>query len=203
MNSPDQLWFIAYGHLLDSAQLLEALGQHQPQAERAVFVQHPVYFSGRSRRWGGGVAALDHTSAEGVQTLARAWLIDAAAMEQLARAENAEPELSIDWASADANQPHSLRDRGYGLLLPLGDLDGLPQYTLTSPLPLAERRPAAPGAAYLAAMVTGLRECYGLNVIGLRNYLNGLAGVDPALSHGQVKKLLDAALAELGDAEQN
>lgn len=203
MDAPDQLWLIAYGHLLDSAQLLDALGAHQPQDERAVFLSHPLYFSGRNRGWGGAVSALDHQPSGGVQTLARAWLLDAAALEQLVRTENAEPDLAIDWATWDGSAPLTLRDRGYGLLLPLGLLDGLPQYTLTSPLPMVQRRPAAPGPAYLQAMVTGLRECYGLNVIGLRNYLNALPGMESELSHGQVKKMLDTALAELGDAEQN
>ena len=173
----------------------------QPLDERAVFIPHQLYFSGRSRRWGGAPAFIDSVADESVQTYGRAWLITREQFIDVVRQENSDPELAIDLDQAIQDGQLSLRDRGYGLLLHLGDRDGAPMFTFTSPLPMAERRPAKPSMEYLETIVTGLRECYGLNVVGLRKYLNACPGVDHSLSHGQTEKLLHAAMVELGMIE--
>ena len=217
VSADSHVWYVAYGSNLYSERFMcyieggtpfgskrADLGSEdhaQPLDERAVFLPHRLYFSGRSRRWNGGVAYIDTIEDDTVMTYSRAWLISRQQFCDLVRQENGEPDLEIDLDAAIAAGSLEVRDRGYGHLMSLGERDGLPMLTFTSPLPLAERRPSKPSTEYLGVIATGLRECYGLNVVGLRNYLNACPGIDNSLSYGQGDKLLHAALVELGMIE--
>ena len=119
----------------------------QPLDERAVFVPHQLYFSGRSRRWNGGVAYIDTAANPEIMTYGRAWLISHQQFIDLVRQENGEPDLEVDLDAAikaEAGSGINARDRGYGHILNLGSRDGLPMLSITSPLPMADRRPAKP-----------------------------------------------------------
>lgn len=111
-----------------------------PRADRPHVLDLPLRFAGRTRGWhGGGAAFVDPVAVPGARTLARAWLITSEQLDDVFAQEG-------DW---------------YDLLLPCGEIDGVPVATIT-----ASRRPAPdpnpPSAAYLRVIVRGLSVTHGM-----------------------------------------
>ncbi|TVR14426.1 MAG: hypothetical protein EA401_04635 [Planctomycetota bacterium] len=162
--------------------------------DRAFFIPHHIYCSGRNRRWNGALPALDHTHNEQAGTLARAWLLSSQQVLHLLRQINNDEHLTIDWQYLLQHGHYDARDRGHGRVMALGERDSALMLTVTSPLGMDERRAAPPSDDYLQAWTCGLRECFGLNTVGIRKYFNAIPGI-PSQSHGQVQRFLDCALA--------
>lgn len=112
-----------------------------PRDDRPHVLDRAIRFAGSTRGWhGGGAAFVDPHPSAGVRTLARAWLITREQLEDVFIQEGA-------W---------------YDLLLPCGDLEGVPVFTITAtsrPLP----DPNPPSAPYLEVIVRGLSAAHGLS----------------------------------------
>ena len=65
----------------------------------------------------------------------------------------------------------------------LGDLDGMPMFTITS---LQRLEPRAPSVAYLRTMFDGLGEALGWNPDERVRYLMGARGVTPAWTTARI-----------------
>ncbi len=117
-----------------------------PKADRRLWVRGSVYFAGRSRTWGnGGVAYLDPSGA--TNAAGRAWLITGEQFLDVFAQENGlalgvldDPTVDADsdrmgphWPALDRGEPTLAAERPYGLVLPVGRLDGFPVLTFTAP----------------------------------------------------------------------
>ena len=69
----------------------------------------------------------------------------------------------------------------YDRLVCVGTLEGLPVLTFTAPASLESVIPEAPSLAYLAHIITGLRETFGLDDPEVVDYLGGAPGATPDL----------------------
>lgn len=172
-DDDDRLWYVAFG----SNMAPEGLGRYVaggPATVRAlprqtVRLPHRLYFAGRSRRWGGGVAFLDPRRDPTAATPGVARLLTRGQFEGVIRQENGRPEFVVP-AEATRLAP---RERyvldvprsadgtlgKYNCVLRLDDLDGLPAYTVTTALDL---EPAEPAPDYLALIHLARRSHPGI-----------------------------------------
>jgi hypothetical protein len=168
------VWYVAYGSNLCAARLRCYLAGGSPDGStsrrypacasgtevldtRPVRIPHRLYFARASKNWnGGGVAFLDLERVEPAPTYGRAWLITHDQLTHLATEENAGLSTEVPLTALSA-PPTELRDEGwYRMLLPLGDLDGMPAVSLTG----RPKPPQRPDPAYLATLRAGLTEAW-------------------------------------------
>ena len=69
----------------------------------------------------------------------------------------------------------------YDRLLCIATLEGVPVVTITAPGSLESVTPAAPSPAYLAHIVTGLRETFDFEDAAIVDYLGRAPGATPDL----------------------
>jgi len=205
------LWYVAYGSNL----LLErfacyilggkapgatrrnhpARDPSPPRAEAATFLDRPLRFAGHSAAWqGGGVAFVDPRPDPRAQTLARRYLVTREQFEDVLRQENADPEATCDLAAlAAADGAMRVSDGAYGLLLGLGEVEGVPLVTCTHPDPETGQEPNGPSKPYLQCVIAGLRQTYHLNHQGVVRYLGEVPGIRGRYPGPALRKAFDAA----------
>ncbi|WP_211229642.1 hypothetical protein [Nakamurella lactea] len=150
-----------------------------PTDDAAVELPGRIYFAGRSRTWGGGMAFYDH-DANGPAP-ARAYLItvgqfaDVAAQEMHRLPDPADPieQVLID---GFAGGRHSAGPGRYETLIEVGARDGLPMYTFTAPHGSAAVPHTPPTRPYLAMLAVGLRESQGWDDERIEDYLRSAIG---------------------------
>jgi hypothetical protein len=185
------VWYVSYGSNMASERLGTYLSggvpaggsRHHPGARdatpprRSVPVDLPgaLYFSGDSGQWGGGVAFYDH-DAEGGPTAARAYLVtaqqltDVAAQEMYRVPQEGDPLEEVVLAGIDGGRHHVGPGR-YETLVEVGRLDGAPMLLFTAPHGIDHVAHDRPAPAYLAMLETGLRESRGWDDAEVAAYL--------------------------------
>ncbi len=162
-RATSMVWYVSYGSNLDPNRLGTYLaggtpeGGHYtyrgardaspPQAQRPCRVPHHLYFAGESRTWGGGVAFLDHEHVAPAPTLGHAYLVTAGQFEDVAAQETGRAHAEVEVAEVRASGSVTLGTGRYDRVVWLGDEDGIPQLTFTSPEPSSAAEPAAPRTA--------------------------------------------------------
>jgi hypothetical protein len=152
------VWYVAYGSNLSRERFQRYLDR-PPLADRALTVDHALWFGGESTVWGGGRAYLDHEPEPGRTTLARAWLLDA---EQ--------------WDDLHGQENGPAGDR-YPILLELGEHEGVAARTFTGPDRLDLATCTRPAPDYLRTIAIGLGEAHGLDRTAAATYLLGCPGL--------------------------
>ncbi|WP_270889916.1 histone deacetylase [Pedococcus sp. 5OH_020] len=159
-----------------------------PQGDQPFRLPGSVFFGWSSPTWGGGIAFYD-AHGHGV-VLARAYLVtwqqfaDVAAQEM-----HREPGRDLDLRHVLAHARHELGPGRYEALHRVGDLDGHPVLTFTTPDATAlQRNP--PSEAYLAMIGAGLRETHGLTDDEAASYLLACPGMTPAWDEPRVLAVL-------------
>jgi len=144
MNNKNLLWYACYGSNLSYERFMAYINacadKTPPQKDAPCLLPHRLYFAGRSR-WGGAAAFVETALDVSARTLGRAYLVTPGQFEDIRRQEGAGP-------------------RWYGNRLRLGELDGLPVYTLTRDREYDNAQPGTPPDDYLATIQTGLREAW-------------------------------------------
>jgi hypothetical protein len=188
-----QVWYASYGSNLSRHRFLAYLRGGRPEGasrtypgardnalpldDRAMTLPGEMFFGWESPTWGGGIAFYD-ADAEGT-TLARAYLVteqqfaDVAAQEMHRR-----PGEDLDLSHVLEHARHELGPGRYEALHLVGELEGAPVLTFTTPDP-AVLQLNPPEAAYLRMVVTGLREAHGLSDAELTAYLLARPGLQP------------------------
>jgi hypothetical protein len=196
---PDLVWYVSYGSNLHRARFLSYLeggrmpgGRRAdtgcrdpapPQADEPLHLRYPLYFSGESRVWGGGVAFLDHeerADRRAPLTYARGYVITGGQFEDLVAQESKRSHAAVDWAALRVDGRATVGPGRYDQLVVVGERDGVPMVTFTHPSPQAANVPAAPVVGYLRMLAEGLRDCHGLPATDIAAYLctpPGAAGV--------------------------
>ncbi len=145
-----------------------------------------LYFFGHSRTWGGAPAAIEPAAPgerPGAEILVRAWRLAWDQLEDVMAQENGrltgpihlEPSALVEGFSMLAGPGR------YDRLICVGTLEGLPALTFTAPGPPGSVAPAAPSLAYLAHIVSGLRETFDLDDPAIVDYLGRAPGATPDL----------------------
>jgi hypothetical protein len=183
------VWYVAYGSNLSRERFRRYIRGGRPDGSKrdlpgcrdtsdpldsfGVLIGGGVYFAGHSSGWRAGMAFYD-PGATG-EVAARAYLITAEQfVDVLAQETRQSPGITLDLAPAFRGDRYSTGVGGYSILVRVGERRGVPLVTFTrldTALGLA-----APSAAYLAAMATGLREAHGWSQMQINRYLSALPG---------------------------
>lgn len=126
-----------------------------------------MLFAGRSLRWSGGTSVLHPDAPD--RAVVRLWAVT---VEQAADVQAQECALEpgavgFDLAEVVRRRSVVVSTRRYGRVVMLGERDGLPILTFTTPGP---QSPTAPSAAYLAVVRRGLVDA-GLDEAAADRYL--------------------------------
>jgi hypothetical protein len=154
-----------------------------PEAWRPLRVPGRLYFSGHSRTWGGAPAFFEPGSKDehtGAEVFARAWRLAWDQFEDVLAQENGRHVKPLDAEPGALVAGFTLLagPGRYDRVVCLGTLEGLPVMTCTAPgLPEpTTATPAAPSLEYLAHIITGLRETFGLDEPAIVDYLGRAPG---------------------------
>ncbi|HMQ26122.1 MAG TPA: hypothetical protein PKA98_09040 [Acidimicrobiales bacterium] len=211
---PSLVWYVSYGSNLHRARFLSYLeGGRMPGGRRAdqgcrdpspprddaaLDLDHPLYFSGESRVWGGGVAFLDHEAHAGDdRTYARGYVITGEQFEDLVAQESKRDHAALDWATLAGDGRVTVGPGRYDLALVVGERDGLPMVTFTHPAPMAANPTAAPVVGYLHMLAEGLRDAHGLDDAAVADYLVRHPGAREAWTATALLDALEAWVAGL------
>jgi hypothetical protein len=188
------VWYAAYGSNLARDRFLCYLqGGRPPGASRTyvgardgtaplrdvpMTLPGEVFFGWRSPTWGGGIAFY-HADVEG-GALARAYLVtDQQFSDVVAQEMHRPPGTDLDLTTVLDARRHDTGPGRYESMRLVGQLDGDPVLTFTTPDPAAlQRNP--PSDAYLSTIARGLRESHELHDEAICDYLLGCPGVQPA-----------------------
>lgn len=198
-DTDDPVWYLAYGSNLSVERFRayleggrprgasrEYAGCRDPSPPRdAVALRIPgrLGFSGSSTVWGGGLAVFD-PAAQG-EVLARAYLVTFGQFSDVVTQEaRREVGQNLTRSSQGGYTPVSAV---YDALLELEVRDGIPLLTMTSS---GDHEPAAPSAAYVRTILTGLRDGFGLDDDACVSYLLDARGVRPTWHRRQLLDLL-------------
>jgi len=176
----DEVWYVSYGSNMSRTRLLSYLqggrppggarahpGARDPRPPRAdmpVDLPGRVYFAGRSLTWGGGIAFYDHNRPG--PTPARAYRITIGQFADITAQEMSRdpvPDSPVEQLlSAGAITGfHVIGPGRYETLVNVGEHEGLPMLTFTSPDGIDDVAHAAPTTAYQAMLAQGLRAGHG------------------------------------------
>lgn len=193
--TPGSVWYVSYGSNMAAARLACYVeggcppggARHNPGARDSTPPRRSVpvdlagttYFAGESPQWGGGVAFYDHD--EPGRTAARAYLVTAGQLADIAAQEMYRIPADGDPLEEVVLKPladgrHTWGPGRYETLVAVGELDGAPLLTFTSPHGAAAAERTRPAPAYLAMMATGLRESRGWDEQEIQTYLDSLVG---------------------------
>lgn len=187
------VWYAAYGSNLSRERFLTyvrggrpagatrtylgARDRSLPSAEVAFAMPGQLFFGWESPTWGGGIAFYD--AGAGGSTLARAYLVTDQQFADVAAQEmHREPSPDLDLAHVLEHARHDVGPGRYESLLLVGELDGHPVLTFTTPDPAAVH-PNSPAPAYLRTMTDGLREAHGLDDDQVADYVLSCPGAVP------------------------
>jgi hypothetical protein len=195
MDTDDPVWYVAYGSNMCLARLGCYLTGGQPAGARRAYpgcrdpsppardvgirLTGGLMFAGSSTVWGGGMGFYDPDS--DAQLAARAYLLTFGQLSDIAAQETKRP-VGGDLALGDeGGSGWLLPSHTYETLLPVGERDGFPMFTLTS---LRDQQPAAPSAPYLRTVLQGLDETFDWTADERVDYLLQAPGVAPAWTEG-------------------
>lgn len=203
-----QVWYASYGSNLSRERFLHYLGggrpeganrtypgardDTQPADDRALTLPGEMFFAWESPTWGGGIAFYDADSPG--PTLARAYRVSEQQFADVAAQERHElPGEDLDLSHVLEHSRHHLGPGRYEALHLVGELDGLPVLTFTAPDPSVLQR-NSPTPAYLATLVTGLRETHDLSDEQIIDYLLARPGTSPAWDRSRLADLVSATV---------
>ena len=193
MAAMDEVWYVSYGSNMSRGRLLcylqggrpsgatqaqpGARDPRPPVADTPAHLPGRVYFAGNSLTWGGGIAFYDHDRPG--PTPARAYRItigqfaDITAQE-MGREPVAGSEVEELLAAGAPAGSYMIGPGRYETLLNVGEREGLPMLTFTSPDGFDGVTHAAPSSAYLAMLARGLREGHGWADEQIAGYLDSV-----------------------------
>jgi hypothetical protein len=200
------VWYASYGSNLSRDRFLCYLQGGRPEGatrtypgardgsdpldDRPFTMPGQIFFGWDSPTWGGGIAFY-HADLEGT-ALARAYLIrDQQFADVAAQEMHRDPEVDLDLVPVLTERRHVLGPGRYEALHLVGELEGHPVLTFTTPEP-TEVPHRAPSRAYLAMVAAGIVETHGLEEADVVDYLSACGGIEPEWSRDSVAEVVAA-----------
>ncbi len=193
-----RVWYVAYGSNLGTARFRCYLAGGRPEGGSRTYdgcrdpsepadafsleLPGTLVFAGESGVWGGGMAFFDPDHVGSVAGRARLLTAEQFAdvtAQEMRQAPGGEFARSIVAVLPDVGELHSLGSGRYETLLRVGARAGVPLLTITNG-DLEDLTPAAPSAAYLRSIATGLRESHGWDDARIASYLAAAPGAREA-----------------------
>jgi hypothetical protein len=210
-----KIWYVAYGSNLALARFRCYLSGGRPAGgsrvydgcrdpsdpaqDEGVHVPGGLVFASESGVWGGGMAFFDRTLSGVVAC--RAYLITAGQFGDVAAQERRRPpggEFARDLAGLlpDVETMVSTGPGHYETVVRVGELDGVPMFTITHH-EVQSLPPAAPTGPYLRWISSGLREAHGYDAARTARYLMGARGIG-GWTEAEIEALAEPPVAEPG-----
>jgi hypothetical protein len=206
MGGEEAVWYVAYGSNLYQERFSCYLAGGRPRGgartytgcrdtepardSRAVTLPGGIYFALTSLTWGGGMAFYDPElpgrAAARAYLLTRRQFCDVMAQE-MRREVGADPDLSEVLRTGR----QALGPGRYETVVKVGERDGHPMLTFTSPDGAARAELNAPTAPYLTMLGHGLREAHGWTAGRAAAYLSVRPGARGAWTVADITALLD------------
>ncbi|MGW6200062.1 histone deacetylase [Kribbella sp. NPDC055110] len=205
----ERVWYVAYGSnlALDRFSCYLSGGrprggarkypgcrdQTPPERTAAVTVPGGLVFAGASKVWGGGSAFYNPSAS--TQLAGRAYLLTAdqlgdVAAQEMWRAPGGPFALEVAALLPGVDAIHTMGPGRYETVVRLGELDGMPMFTVTHGT-VADLEPVAPTAAYLRWIATGLVEAHRWSPQQVVEYLHAAPGVQLGWTPGALLSVLD------------
>lgn len=198
------VWYASYGSNLSRDRFLCYLQGGRPEGARRSFpgardsseplddvpftMPGQMFFGYQSPTWGGGIAFY-HADLEGT-ALARAYLVSEEQFADVAAQEmHRNPGEDLDLTTVLDKQRHTIGPGKYEALHLVGELEGSPVLTFTTPEP-HDVPHQAPAPAYLAIVASGLRDTHGLSGEEVIDYLMGCGGIHPEWTRESISDLV-------------
>ena len=202
-----QVWYASYGSNLSRDRFLHYLGGGRPAGasrtfpgardrtppvdDRALTLPGELFFAWDSPTWGGGIGFYDAGTPG--PTLARAYLVTEQQFADVAAQEMHQlPGEDLDLSHVLEHSRHDLGPGRYEALHLVGELEGTPVLTFTTPEPDALQR-NSPVSAYLSMLVAGLRESHALTDEEITDYLLGRPGIGPLWDRARIAELVSGS----------
>ena len=199
-----QVWYASYGSNLSLDRFLcylrggrpdgasrtfpGARDQSPPEDDRAVTLPGEMFFAWESPTWGGGIAFYDAEAAG--STLGRAYLVTEQQFADVAAQEmHRMPGADLDLSHVLEHARHEIGPGRYEALHLVGELEGAPVLTFTTPDPTALQH-NSPAPAYLRMITAGLREAHDVSDGDITAYLLARPGIQPGWDAAQVADLV-------------
>lgn len=182
----DHVWYVAYGSNLNRSRFDHYLrggrpagssrtyagcrDSSPPLADVPLTISGSLYFAGKSRVWGGGMAFLDPDAPGSVA--ARAYLLTVEQFCDVVAQEMRRPTgSSLDLEPVLSQGRHSYGPGRYETVVSVGRSEGHPMLTFTSGHhPVQPINP--PSAVYLDTIAAGIRESHGWDPALIQAYLS-------------------------------
>jgi len=200
-------WYVAYGSNLaldrfrrylvggrPTGGLREYVGcrdTRDPARLVGLEVSGGLVFAGESTVWGGGMAFFDRSALGRIAC--RAYLISAeqfadVTAQEMRRPPGGEFARGLEGMLTEIESLQTLGPGRYETIVRLGVYEGAPLLTVTSG-DVADLVPAAPSAAYLSQIATGLHEAHGWHARRIGTYLAAAPGVRGAWTADQIAEV--------------
>ena len=211
MTSADErpVWYASYGSNCSRDRFLtylrggraEGAGRDQigardtrdPSGDEPVRFETAVCFVGRSTRWGGAPAFLEHDRSARPGALGRRYCVTRQQFADVLAQESGRPFDSVPLPDLDELEPGTrvvIGDGFYDALVILAPIDGVPCLSFTSPQPPDAREPSPPSEPYLRTIITGLAEIHDLDDEALATHLSASRGIRPTWTLAAMTALL-------------
>ena len=166
-----------------------------PTADRAIFLQHQLFFAHQSKRWSGaGICFLDPQRSKSAQTCSRIWRVTTEQFVDIVRQENNDQTIDFDCAEVAAAGGARVGKGLYGRFLVLDEIDGEPVMTCTGQKGVDGMRPNPPHADYLTVVAAGLHQTVGFNRQALRSYFDKIPGIRGSWEGKRLNRVFDEAI---------
>lgn len=203
------VWYAAYGSNLDRDRFLCYLRGGRPSGASRTYpgardgtapvrdvpmtLPGEVFFAWDSPTWGGGIAFY-HAGLDG-GAAARAYLVTEQQFSDVAAQEmHRPPGADLDLTTVLDSRRHDTAPGRYESLHLVGEVEGHPVLTFTTPDPAA-LQPNPPSEAYLATIVRGLLDSHGLDDAAVCDYLLARPGVRPGWAAPRLATLVEQVAA--------
>jgi hypothetical protein len=204
-----RIWYVAYGSNLALERFTCYLAggrprggarvypgcrnQNPPRQSAGVTVPGGLVFAGASKVWGGGSAFYDPSAS--TRLAGRAYLLTSDQLgdvvaQEMWRAPGSPFAREVAALLPDVDVIHTMGPGRYESVVRLGELDGMPMFTVTHGT-VADLTPVAPTASYLRWIATGLVEAHGWELARVVDYLHGAPGVRLGWTPGALLSALD------------
>ena len=143
-----------------------------PLDDQPFILSYPLYFAQHSSHWGGGVAFIGLRPMHDTLTYSRVYKITEEQFLEVVSQENANQPFELDLDKVISNTTLVINDSWrYGRIMYLGELQGSPVFTFTSPHDLGDSPRTRPSQKYIKTIVDGLTDIHGLSEQTAEDYL--------------------------------
>lgn len=210
-TAPQAVWYVAYGSnlALDRFRRYLCGGRpagglrdyagcrdgRDPARVMNLYVRGGLVFAGHSRVWRGGMAFFDRTASGRVA--GRAYLVSVeqfadVTAQEMRRPPGGEFARALEGVLTEVAPVHTFGPGLYETIVRLGAHEGAPLLTVTHG-DVTSLAPAAPSAAYVVQIATGLHESHGWDPNRIGEYLAGVPGARGAWTAASLAQVARSA----------